>query len=112
LYNRKYITDRLIGALFARNVEEQEVLASDDVGDTVAVVGHGSEAATSGDTAWVLAQVQLGRLTVRRLRGGQPPRFTQHLLHANTKSNFTDFHKSYYTDFTNTRCTLKIRVRG
>lgn len=71
---------RLGAALFARDVEEHQVVAGDDVGDAVAVVGHGAEAAARADALRVFLQVQLASLTMRGLAGGQPPGLVEHLL--------------------------------
>ena len=67
-------------ALLAADVEEDDVLAGDDVADAVAVVGHRPEPAAGRHAARVLAQVDQRGLAVRRLGGGQAPRLTEHLL--------------------------------
>ena len=44
-------------------MEEDDVLAGDDVGDTVAIVGDWTEATASRDELWVLFEVDLGSLS-------------------------------------------------
>lgn len=61
-------------------MEEDQILAGHDVRHTVAIVGNGSEAATSADTVRMLLQVHFGGLAVRGLTSGQPPGFAEHLL--------------------------------
>lgn len=77
---RYYFTHRRSTALLRRNVEEYQILAGHDVRHTVAIVGHGSEAATGADTVRMLLQVHFGGLAVRGLTSGQPPWFAEHLL--------------------------------
>ena len=63
----------------AGDVEEYPVVAEDGVGDAVAVVVDGAEAAAAADQVGVVLRVaELGAL--RRLRRRQPPRLAQHLL--------------------------------
>lgn len=66
--------------LLRRHVEEDHVLARNDVRHSVAIVGHRTEATACTDEIRVLGRVQLVRLTVRRLTGGQSPGLTEHLL--------------------------------
>jgi hypothetical protein len=61
-------------------VEEEHVLAGNDVRDAVPVVGHRTEAAPGGYALGELAEIHPARLAVRRLRRGQPPRLAEHLL--------------------------------
>ncbi len=62
------------------DVEEDQVFASNNVGDTVSVVSHRTEATTGRNTVGVLVQIQLGSLTVGCLGSRQAPGLAQHLL--------------------------------
>lgn len=62
------------------DVEEQHVLAGDDVGDSVAVLRRGPEPSTPADKTRVFLQVHLVSLAVRRLRSGQGPGCAQRFL--------------------------------
>lgn len=61
-------------------MEEDHVFSGDNVRDTVAIVGHGTETAAGRDAIRIFGGIESVRLTVRRLRGGQAPRLAQHLL--------------------------------
>lgn len=61
-------------------MEKDEVFAGDDVRDAIAVVSDWTETATGRDAVGMFGQIQARRLAVRRLRGGQAPRFAQHFL--------------------------------
>lgn len=61
-------------------MEENQVFAGDDVRDSVAVIGHGSEPASGRDAVGVFGQVQFRGLSVRRLRRRQSPRLAENLL--------------------------------
>lgn len=52
----KYYRDR--AALLTGHVKEEFVLAYDDIGDAVAVVGYGTEPAASAYTVRLLLQIQ------------------------------------------------------
>ena len=56
-------------ALLRRNVEKDDVLARDDVRDTIAVVGDWTETATGRDELRVLFKVELVGLSGRSLCG-------------------------------------------
>ena len=62
------------GAFLCGHVEEDGVLAGDDVGDAVAVVGHWSEPSSGGNDVRVRARVEVVASN-RGLRRGKPPRF-------------------------------------
>jgi hypothetical protein len=47
----------LWAALFAGNMEEQGVLADDDIRDTVTVISDGTESPTSTDAVRMLLQI-------------------------------------------------------
>lgn len=51
------------------DVEEEHILAGDDVGDTVAVLRSRPETTAPGDKTGMFLQVYLVSLAVRRLRG-------------------------------------------
>jgi hypothetical protein len=74
------VSHRLWRGSFGRNVEENQVFAGDDVRDSVAVIGHGSEPASGRDAVGVFGQVQFRGLPVRRLRRRQSPRLAENLL--------------------------------
>ena len=74
------MTYRLGRGLFGRNVEKDEILAGDDVRDTVTVVGNWTETSTGRNAVRILGQIKFGGLAVRSLRGRQAPRFAEHFL--------------------------------
>jgi hypothetical protein len=79
-YHKRWAIYSVVGALLAGNMEEDEVLSSNNVWDSVSVIGDGAKAASSADALRVFLQVQSWSLAVRRLRRRQPPRLAQHLL--------------------------------
>ncbi len=60
-------------------MEEHSVLSDEEVGDSVAFVGNGPEAAAHRAELGVLVDVDV-LPSNGRLRSGQPPRFAQHFL--------------------------------
>lgn len=54
----KQPTYSVVGTLFARDVEEDEIFSGDDVRDSVSVVGDRTKTTASADAIRVLAQVQ------------------------------------------------------
>lgn len=60
-------TYSVVGTLFARDVEEDEIFSGNDVRDSVSVIGDGTKATAGADAIRVLAQVQFWGLAVRRL---------------------------------------------
>lgn len=78
--HREPIRVRRRAALLGRHVEEYNVLAGNNVRHSVPIIGHRPETTSGTDKVRVLARVQLVRLPVRRLAGGQAPRLAEHLL--------------------------------
>lgn len=59
----------VIGRFFRRDVESDLVLSGDDVRDTVAFVGDGTEPATGGDKTQLLFGAQVFRLVFALIQG-------------------------------------------
>lgn len=98
-------------AFCAGKMEEDVILAGNDVRHAVAVVRHGTEATARRHQVWVLLDVNFRRLAVRSLTGRQPPRFAERFLQK-WRLDFKVFRDNVETEQVpvNTSTTHRIKI--
>lgn len=99
LYYEVRSTYRIGTAFVAGYVEENDVLAGDDVRDAVAVVGDGAETSARRNALRIFFQVHFRSLAVRRLRRAEPPWFAENFLRTCAVKFFKFPPSSYHISF-------------